>query len=269
MQPQEEAEEGGGLRMLLLDTPRTPHALWVQAVDLLREACAGCGRARLVSVDVSARPALAARWAVVATPTVLLVEGQSERLRLVGMRAILASRAWLPATVGQLGAANRASTYAQASAAASATASGPISGGSGAQPDAAAPLPKAPRAPADSPAQREHAAPLDGGGAQPAPAEATGALDAAAAATLAGGARSLFRCEVGGMGARGPSDELLGSGEVFILGLVDILQQWDFSKRVESSLKALRRPMQAAHISAVDPRAFRLRLAEYVARIVE
>jgi hypothetical protein len=80
---------------------------------------------------------------------------------------------------------------------------------------------------------------------------------------------SLFRQEVGGMAARGRSDEHLPNGEVFIVGIVDILQQWDFSKRVESSLKALRRPSQAGNISAVDPKTFKTRLLEYVSRIVE
>lgn len=80
---------------------------------------------------------------------------------------------------------------------------------------------------------------------------------------------SLFRQDLGGMAARGPADERLDSGEVFVMGIVDILQQWDFAKRVESRLKALRWPLQMYNISAVDPQLFRSRFLEYVARVVE
>jgi len=80
---------------------------------------------------------------------------------------------------------------------------------------------------------------------------------------------SVFRQHLGGMPARGSANELIVPGEVFVVGIVDILQQWDFSKRVESSLKALRRPLNAGSISAVDPRTFRVRLIDYISRIVE
>jgi len=80
---------------------------------------------------------------------------------------------------------------------------------------------------------------------------------------------SLFRQDLGGVAARDAEDARLEPGEIFVIGIVDILQQWDFPKRVESRLKQLYRPLSAAGISAVDPHLFRTRFLDFAAKVVE
>jgi hypothetical protein len=309
------------VEIVLVDTARSPPELSALAARALEAAAARShARVSIVSADDAAMR-LAARWALLATPCALVLDGGRECLRLVGFRSVVeAAHGWLPALLLKLQqqADGALATPAGAEPAAPAAdddgLAASVSGSeSGAAPSAFAAAGLADRAPtcdeAAVPAVASSAgAPVGAGDASDARARTSAddadattrahaataadetieaATHAAAAAELASREEvemsfdqlSIFRQRAGGMPARGAADERLGGdeaaeeaddddGEVFVLGIVDILQQWDFSKRVESSIKALRRPLQAGSISAVDPKAFKARLLEYVARVV-
>eukprot|EP01105_Mastigella_eilhardi_P009477 TRINITY_DN2236_c0_g1_i2.p1 TRINITY_DN2236_c0_g1~~TRINITY_DN2236_c0_g1_i2.p1 ORF type:complete len:209 (+),score=30.71 TRINITY_DN2236_c0_g1_i2:149-775(+) len=100
------------------------------------------------------------------------------------------------------------------------------------------------------------------------PAEQEATPDAAAAvdpsATRSGGVVSVFRQDHGGYTATDESDRPAPSGEVYHLGIIDILQEYNARKKVEHSLKAL---TSREEISCVDPDTYRSRFVNFISTI--
>lgn len=72
---------------------------------------------------------------------------------------------------------------------------------------------------------------------------------------------SIWNRDHGGIRAKTPSKE------VYFLGIVDILTQYDFKKRSEHMLKSL--VYYSDEISAIPPTPYRERFVKYIASITE
>lgn len=274
------ARGGGGGQgmgsMLVFDTSTTPTPAVRALMDTLSDACRGVGDVRYVDVD--ADPQAAVRWQVTCTPTLVVARG-GEQVRVVGAASLAASARWLPSLLRRLVAAGSPLTPSNPASAESAPAPAPapaptndeVEAGPGTTGPADESYPSA-MADAPRPEPLRDVAVEGDAAADDELFEGQAGAGVAAADALCGvddlDYCSIFRTDQGGIPARGGDDTKI-HGEIFLIGLVDILQQWDFSKRVEYRLKALRRPLQAANISAVDPRLFRTRFLEFVSRIVE
>ena len=65
-------------------------------------------------------------------------------------------------------------------------------------------------------------------------------------------------------GVRSTFDGGIVGSEVYYIGIIDILQQYNFRKIGEHAYKSLLRPSRAHHISAVTPSEYAMRFVRFL-----